>query len=246
MNLDEWARTVFGVMEQDGAMAARVKLITPQSGDTWHTWYAPFPDVVDWSVEAESILRGIANQFAGRQQVVFVAETRGGEVIAQLPHAILGKLTSGNLESSSVSTAQTFAAAAATIERITELANRQLDAARRQFDFHTDQQMQQLELLKLYRYRELEGSPDVSPMVQMVQEYAPQVGAVLQLLVENMIEEKRSARSPIVRTPPMQPTKRTVVEDRTVIEHEPAPSDGPAPLDDERRPRRPRRRNGET
>jgi len=43
MSLADWAESVFRTVEQDGAFATRVQLITPATGDIWHTWNHPLP-----------------------------------------------------------------------------------------------------------------------------------------------------------------------------------------------------------
>jgi hypothetical protein len=197
LNLQDWAESVFGtgggVVEQDGATTYRIKLVTPLSGDTWHTWFrgeAGWPEPDQWETSAQSVLRGLEQNHAGRVAVNFVAETKQGEMLSQLPWKLVGKMSSGNLESVNQAASATFASLAGTIERIQELANRQLDNARNQVELNLQTVHQQSELLALYRQKDLlapaaeGGASPVSALEELAVKYMPQIIALGQLWLQ--------------------------------------------------------------
>jgi hypothetical protein len=214
VNLSDWAESVFGVVEQDGATAFRVRLITPTNGDVWATWLQPFPEPSAWQVAAESVLRGLEQQFGGRHQLSFVAETKTGEQTAQLPWRITGKLASGNLESAQQAAASTFASLAATMERIQELANVQLENARKQVEQQSQWSHQLMGVVRAYRettIAEGNGEASASPIQALFLENLPKIMQGAELMVGAWMQQQAQ------KTERKQPTVHPQEQARTTV-----------------------------
>lgn len=209
MNLATWAEQCFNVVEQDGATTARVKLVQSSTGEVWHTWFPPFAAPLEWETLAESTLRGLEQHTSGKVQVTFVAESRSGEVLSQLPWRVNGKLVAGSLEGSAQASAAVIGAVGQTMERLTELVNRQLDSARKALELEMEQKLQLMEVVRAYRYRELDGeAPPPSPVVEMLQQYAPQLQGAAELLitvVQDRIQAAKAASAAAAVAPPAPP-----------------------------------------
>lgn len=183
MNLADWAESVFAVVEQDGAHATRIQVMTPASGDVWHTWTAPFPKPDEWATRAESVLRTLEQQSSGRTSVIFVALGQDGETLHQLPWRVVGKLQGGNLESVQQATAATFASLTQTLERVNELAQSQLSSARAQLEVNNEFIGQQQQLIMAYRREALTVEAHESPLAAMLETYGPQIGNALSMIM---------------------------------------------------------------
>jgi hypothetical protein len=213
MNLANWADTIFGVVEQDGATVARVRLMTAATGDVWHTWHPPFPSPEAWEQSAESILRGLEQHTSGRVQVTFVAETRSGETISQLPWRMNGKLVAGSLEGSAQASAAVLGSVGQTMERLTELVNRQLEQARRTSEIEMETKFQMMELIRAYRHRDIMGETNEVPSLamQMLQEWSPELKAAAEValtLVQQRLAQAATKPAVVVQ-PPVSPPPPT-------------------------------------
>jgi len=183
MSLADWAESVFRTVEQDGAFATRVQLITPATGDIWHTWNHPLPAPQDWVVRAEQVLRSLEQQCAGRTAVTFVALGVSGETLAQLPWKVVGKMAGGNLESTQQAAAAVFASLSQTLERSNELVQVQLRSAREHMETQSSFISQQQTLIMAYRGRDLSGEENASPLANLIEQFGPQIGSAFSTLV---------------------------------------------------------------
>jgi hypothetical protein len=184
-SLADWAESVFAVVEQDGACVHRVQVVTPVTGDIWHTWTAPFPPPDEWAIRAEGVLRNLAEESSGRTSVTFVALEREGATLHQLPWKIQGKKSGGNLESVQQATASVFASMTQTLERSGELTQTQLVNARQHMETLQGFIGQQQQLINAYRGREAmgdDGQP-ASPVAALLEQYGPQIGQAISMLV---------------------------------------------------------------
>lgn len=175
-NLQEWAERQFKVVEQDGATAAVVKLITAHDGEVWETWHAPFPEPEQWATAAEAFLRSLENEWPNRGvSVCFVATTQAGEVLAKLPRKVQGKNKTGggpwNTDQAAVSMAMDNVAL--TVEKLQRLVNTQLDSARRISESNAVTIFQQTELIKLMRQNAAvaEETGGADPLTKLVAEH---------------------------------------------------------------------------
>lgn len=179
MNLLEWAEKQFRVVEQDGACAAQIKLVTAHDGEVWETWHAPFGEPSDWATGAEAFLRSLENEWPNRGvSVCFVATTAQGEVLSKLPRKVQGKNKQGaggpwNADQAAVSMAMDNVAL--TVEKLQRLVNTQLDSARRISESNAVTIFQQTELIKLMRQNAAMGeetSSEGDALTKLVTDHA--------------------------------------------------------------------------
>jgi len=187
-SIHQWAERVLNTVEQDGASVHRVRLLTPDDGQVWESWFAPFGPAPEFAVQVDTHVRSLENEWPTRQvRVVLVAESAQGEVLSQLPFRVTGKLRGASIDS--MATAQNVVAdnLVNTVEKLARLSNTQIDSARRQLELTLETVIQQTELLKVYRdkaAREPENRPSVlQEAATMLEPYAPRVLALLEAVV---------------------------------------------------------------
>jgi hypothetical protein len=176
-NLVQWAERQFRVVEQDGAHATQIKLITAHDNEVWETWLAPWPSPEEWAAGAEAYLQSLENEWPSRAvSVVFTALAANGDVLAKLPRKVTGKnKTAGgapwNTEQAAFS--MMMDNVALTMEKFQRLMNTQLDTARRNAESNAVTMFQQTELIKLMRQNAAmtEGQTEPDPLSKLVAEH---------------------------------------------------------------------------
>ena len=185
-SVSDWADRILQLVEHDGARVSRIRLITVNDGQTWETWYPPFGTVDEFVDSVNTYCRSLEQEFPTRQvPIALVAESDEHEVLSQLPMRIVGKAKVGNLDAMQAANSAALDSLALTIEKLMQLTNTQLDAARRSQDVMNDTMQQQYQLIRLYRERESLG-PDEAPsaIAEALKEHLPSMLEMARALIE--------------------------------------------------------------
>lgn len=187
-SLEAWARRQFREVEESGACASRIQLMTSHDGTIWETWEKPFPDPGQWASDVEAYLDTLAGEWPNRGvAVVFVSFDHEGQIRAQLQRTVQGKRIGGKLGAGgdSVALTQALENLTNTMERTLRLANSQLDHSRKL----QEQQAKTIEIqttyIQLIRERDaLTGSGEAA-LDKMLAEGMEQFPKLLSLWLEN-------------------------------------------------------------
>lgn len=184
-SVSQWAERVLRTVEQDGTCTHRVRLLTPDDGQVWETWYGPFGAPDEFATSVDSHIRSLEQEWPTRQiRVVLVAESAQGEVLSQLPLRVTGKLRGGSLDAMQAAQSATGDAIVNTVDKLTRLVNTNIDASRRHVELTLDTMVRQSELLNVYRNKAMQDDESEKPTVleqasDLLKPYQP---VILQLL----------------------------------------------------------------
>jgi hypothetical protein len=171
-------------VEQDGAMVSRINVVTTHDGQIYNSWFPPWPSPHDWNVEVDAFLRTLEQQWPTRAVgITFIALSKQGETIAQLPHSIQGQKKNGALSTGDAALGVGLDAIAVTIEKLQRLTNSQLDSSRRTLESQSETIHQLGEIVKLYRQREIlegQGESKMAGFAELIRENPTEVFALAQ------------------------------------------------------------------
>lgn len=130
MDLGEWATRVLREVSEQGDRCERIRLVSTD-GNSWESWYAPFPAPEVWKDEAEAVVAQLAEDWPPQDiQLLFVAENRAGTILSQCTKRTRGRAkgASGNVFGGpGKALAESMDAQARTMDRILGTANTQLE-----------------------------------------------------------------------------------------------------------------------
>lgn len=186
-SLSAWARRQFREVEESGACASRIQLLTSHDGTIWETWERPFPDADEWAADVERYLDTLADEWPNRGvNLLFVAFDADGQVRAQLQRTVQGKRVGGKLGAGgdSVAMAQALDNLTNTMERTLRLANSQLDHARKLQEQQQRTIEVQTQFIQLTRERDALSAGGEAALDKMLAEGMEQFPKLLALWLE--------------------------------------------------------------
>lgn len=133
MSLEQWAkRHVANVVDQDGAMTTRIRLICVNDQQCLETWERPFPSPEEWCQEVANMLDQYQQDWPIKTiSLMFIAEDKNGAQRAQHPKSVTGRNRDASPEihknRDAAALAQGMESNAKTMDKVLASANAQLD-----------------------------------------------------------------------------------------------------------------------
>jgi hypothetical protein len=204
VSLSQFAQA-FVVVDQDGSSVARVRLLV--DGETWHTWTQDELGQT-WVERAGEQMNAIAEQLpSGTYTAEFVAEDRAGGARQRMQTQLGGRqarLSKRKGEETALSGA--VESITRTVRQLLELQEGTLRLQQQQLERALTAQAETLAKLEEQRESGLSGGV----VEQMVREFVPQLGPILEVLPDVMKAYAQSRRSPPVQGVPMPGPRRAV------------------------------------
>lgn len=198
----EWAERQIKVVEQNGACAATIRLVTPHDNEVWETWHAPFGDPAAWVTGAETFLRSLETEWPNRAvSVVFIAASATGEVLSRMPCKVQGKNKGAGAPWNTDQAAFSMAMdnVAVTIEKLLRLTNGQLDSARRLLESSTETVHQQAEYIRILRHNALLSESDNQPdaLTKLIGEHGSDFMEIAKMFASSSLKKAQKTNGAI-------------------------------------------------
>lgn len=196
-SVETWAANVLRTIEPDGpdshVSCERVQFLTSHDFEVWETWWAPFASPEAFAADVESRVRSYEEQWPTRKvSCLLRAISNKGETLSQLPIVVVGKHKEGSLDGFQAAQASAMDGVATTIEKLHSLTNTQLDQARMVIELQNETIRQQVQLLTLYRHKEINDAPEGADSVvrEIAKEHGDTIMGMLSMLVEHNTKGK--------------------------------------------------------
>lgn len=191
-SLLQWVEMVTAAVEQDGVRVERIKLLSTEDGQVWNTWVAPFAAPSELSVQMEGYLRSLQQEWPTQQiGILWVAFSRDGETLSQLPMRVQGEARKGRVDSIAAANAVAFDSLAKTFEKMQHLTHSLLDQARLHQESNVETIVAQTQLIQLYRAKEIEGTADGPTATEkLLESHLPDLMELGKLYLETQQKKK--------------------------------------------------------